>query len=185
MVYRDWNRWNDEGFTFLGIWCIYILGLFAAADAFLTTDVSALPWYSLLQMLFFRPMYLQLALLWTCRCFSVCLACINCIYILLFLGFKDTSFANFASTSHVFDNVRMLFIEILHPQPALSRPCGYSPIKMCILENPLSQISPPISFKLLFTSQLEPIYCLQKNWYKKFERIWSERWRHLERKFLC
>jgi hypothetical protein len=83
----------------------------------------------------------------------------NCIYILLFLGFKDTSFANFASTSHVFDNVRMLFIEILHPQPALSRPCGYSPIKMCILENPLSQISPPISFKLLFTSQLEPIYC--------------------------
>ena len=124
-------------------------------------------WYSLLQMLFSLPvMY-------------------NCIYILSFLGFKDTSFANFASTSHVFDNVRMLFIEILHPQPALSRPCGYSPIKMCILENPLSQISPPISFKLLFTSQLEPIHYLQKNWYKKFERIWSERWRHLERKFLC
>ena len=88
----------------------------------------------------------------------------NCIYILPFLGFEDTSFANFASTSHVFDNVRMLLIEILHPQPALSRPCRYSPVKMCIRnllfqcladalqqnysipENPLSQISSPISF---------------------------------------
>ena len=40
----------------------------------------------------------------------------NCICILPFLGFKDTSFANFASTSHVFDNVRMLPIKILHLQ---------------------------------------------------------------------
>ena len=40
----------------------------------------------------------------------------NCIYILPFLGFKDTSFANFASTSQVFDNVRMLLIKILHLQ---------------------------------------------------------------------
>ena len=80
----------------------------------------------------------------------------NCIYILLFLGFKDTSFANFASTSHVFDNVRMLFIEILHPQPALSRPCGYSPSKFCIC-NPrksiISDIFPNI-LCVLFTSQL-------------------------------
>ena len=179
------NKKAKHYWTGTGTSCIYTSRLFSVVDIFVIIVVSALPWYSFLQMLFFRPMYLQLALLWTCRCFSVCLAWLNCIYILLFLGFKDTSFANFASTSHVFDNVRMLFIEILHPQPALSRPCGYSPIKMCILENPLSQISPPISFKLLFTSQLEPIYCLQKNWYKKFERIWSERWRHLERKFLC
>ena len=40
----------------------------------------------------------------------------NCIYILSFLGFKDTSFANLASTSHVFDNVKMLPIKILHLQ---------------------------------------------------------------------
>ena len=37
---------------------------------------------------------------------------------------------------------------------------------------------------VLFTSWTDPIPDLQKNWYKKFERIWSERWRHLERKFL-
>ena len=105
-------------------------------------------------MLFFRPMYLQLALLWTCRCFSVCLACINCIYILLFLGFEDTSFANFTSASHIFYDLRMLLIEILHPQPTLSRPCGYSTVKMCIL-NPrksiIADISPqyPLSCYLL------------------------------------
>ena len=40
----------------------------------------------------------------------------NCIYILPFLGFKDTPFANFASTSHIFDNVKMLPIKILHLQ---------------------------------------------------------------------
>ena len=105
-------------------------------------------------MLFFRPMYMQLALLWTCRCFSVCLACINCIYILLFLGFEDTSFANFTSASHIFYDLRMLLIEILHPQPTLSRPCGYSTVKMCIL-NPrksiIADISPqyPLSCYLL------------------------------------
>ena len=105
-------------------------------------------------MLFFRPIYLQLALLWTCRCFSVCLACINCIYILLFLGFEDTSFANFTSASHIFYDLRMLLIEILHPQPTLSRPCGYSTVKMCIL-NPrksiIADISPqyPLSCYLL------------------------------------
>ena len=40
----------------------------------------------------------------------------NYICILPFLGFKDTPFANFASTSHVFDNVKMLPIKILHLQ---------------------------------------------------------------------
>ena len=40
----------------------------------------------------------------------------NFIYILPFLGFEDTTFANFASTSHIFDNVRMLPIKILHLQ---------------------------------------------------------------------
>ena len=61
LVYRDWNRWNDEEIYFSGIWCIYILSLFTVADAFLTTDVSALPWYSLLQMLFWESIHLQLA----------------------------------------------------------------------------------------------------------------------------
>ena len=121
--------------------CICTGLIFTVADALLVTDVSATCSSLDLQMLFSLPgMY-------------------NCIYILLFLGFKDTSFANFASTSHVFDNVRMLLIEILHPQPALSKPCGY------------------------FTAWGNTL--LTKNWYKKFERIWSERWWHLERKFLC
>ena len=40
----------------------------------------------------------------------------NCIYILLFLKLADTSFTNFASTSHIFDNVKMLPIKILHLQ---------------------------------------------------------------------
>ena len=39
----------------------------------------------------------------------------NCIYILPFLVLEDTSFANFASTSHIFDNLKMLLIEIMHP----------------------------------------------------------------------
>ena len=60
----------------------------------------------------------------------------NCICILPFLGFKDTSFANFASTSHIFDNVKMLPSKITHLQLALSMLCGCSPSKFCIF-NPL------------------------------------------------
>ena len=71
----------------------------------------------------------------------------------------------------------------LHLHLTFSMPCGYSLVKMCILnllflcftdtphqnfassipQNPLSQISSPISFALLVTSQLEPIHYLQKN----------------------
>ena len=124
--------------------CICKTLIFSVTDALFLTNVSATCFSSNLQMLFSLPvMY-------------------NCIYILSFLGFKDTSFANLASTSHVFDNVRMLPSKIPHPQPVLSIPCRYSPVKMCILnlpflhladtpnwifasslpENPLSQISP-------------------------------------------
>ena len=114
-VYRDWNRWSDEGFAFLGSdvstsWVYLLLQMlfwqlmylqdliFTVADAFFEIDVSA-SYFSLnLQMLLSLPvMY-------------------NCIYILPFLGFKDTPFANFASTSHIFDNVKMLSIKILHLQ---------------------------------------------------------------------
>ena len=78
---------------------MYLQGLiFTVADAFFETDVSATYFSLNLQMLLSR------------------LSCINCICILLFLGFKDTPFANFASTSHVFDNVKMLSIKILHLQ---------------------------------------------------------------------
>ena len=133
MVYRDWNRWSDEEFTFLvsdvsiswgyllvqmplwqplylhwlnihccrcSFWdqCIYKALIFIVADAFFETDVSATYFSLNLQILFSLPvMY-------------------NCICILPFLGFKDTSFANLASTSHVFDNVRILLIKILHLQ---------------------------------------------------------------------
>ena len=95
---------------------MYLQGLiFAVADAIFETEVSETCFSLNLQMLFSLPvMY-------------------NCIYILSFLGFKDTSFANLASTSHVFDNVRMLPSKIPHPQPVLSIPCRYSPVKLCIL----------------------------------------------------
>ena len=170
-----------------GSCCICNPLIFAVADALLEANVSALPWYSPLQMLFFRLMYLQLAFLWTYRCFLHCLSC------------------TIASTSCLFYDLRMLPAEILHPQPVLSITCRYSPQKFCILnllfpcpadtshrnlassipKNPLSQISSFNILWALFTPWPEPIHSLQKNWYKKFERIWSERWRHLERKFLC
>ena len=100
--------------SFLGR-CICTSLIFAVADTFFETDVSATYFSLNLQILFSLPIVY------------------NCIYILPFLKLEDASFANFASTSHVFDNVRMLLIEILHPQPALSRPCGYSPVKFCFL----------------------------------------------------
>ena len=100
---------------FSGIWCIYILGLFATADAFLTTDVSALPWYSLSQMLFFRPMYLQLAFLRTCRYFSACLSC------------------TIASTSCFFWDLKILPSQILHLHLTFSITWGCFSLKFCIL----------------------------------------------------
>ena len=97
-----------------GSWCICNPLIFAVADALFLTNVSATYFSLSLQILLSSPiMY-------------------NCICILPFLGFKDTPFANFASTSHIFDNVRMLLIEILHPLLALSMPCGCSQSKFCI-----------------------------------------------------
>ena len=78
--------------------CICTGLIFAVADALSLTNVSATCFSSNLQILLSLPvMY-------------------NCIYILPFLRFKDTPFTNFASTSHVFDNVKMLSIKILHLQ---------------------------------------------------------------------
>ena len=76
--------------------CICKTLIFSVADALFLTNVSATCFSSNLQILLSLPvMY-------------------NCICILPFLGFKDTPFANFASTSHIFDNVKMLSIKILH-----------------------------------------------------------------------
>ena len=78
--------------------CICKTLIFSVADALFLTNVSATCFSSNLQILLSLPvMY-------------------NFIYILPFLGFEDTAFANFASTSHIFDNVRMLPIKILHLQ---------------------------------------------------------------------
>ena len=94
--------------------CICTALIFIVADTFFETDVSATYFSLNLQMLF------SLSIMY------------NCICILPYLGFKDTSFANFASTSHVFDNVRIHLIKILHLQsPKI--PCRRCP--------------PPISFK--------------------------------------
>ena len=108
--------------------CICTSLIFAVADAFFETDVSATYFSLNLQMLF------SLSIMY------------NCICILPYLGFKDTSFANFASTSHVFDNVRMLLIEILHPQLALSITCGCTSSKFCIFNSrkfPVADVLPP------------------------------------------
>ena len=119
---------------------------------FLVSDVSIFSVYSLLQMLFFRPMYLQDFNIHYCRCYfgdqRICNLLffeladafqpayyINCIYILPFLKLADASFANFASTSHVIDNVKMLLIEITHLQLALSITCGYTSSKFCIFNS--------------------------------------------------
>ena len=83
---------------FFGSCCICKALIFAVADALFLTNVSATCFSLNLQILFSLPgMY-------------------NCIYILPFLGLEDTSFANFTSTSHVFDNVKILSIKILHLQ---------------------------------------------------------------------
>ena len=93
--------------------CICTNLIFANADALFQTDVSATRFSLNLQILFSLPvMY-------------------NCIYIVPFLGFEDASFENFASTSHVFDNLRMFLIEIMHPQLALSITCGYTSQELC------------------------------------------------------
>ncbi len=94
--------------------CICKTLIFSVADALFLTNVSATCFSSNLQILLSLPvMY-------------------NCIYILPFLGFKDTPFTNFASTSHIFDNVKILPSKITHPQLALSILCRYSQSKFCI-----------------------------------------------------
>ena len=163
MVYRDWNRWNDEGFTFLG------------------SDVSTSWVYLLSQMLFWQLMYLHCLDIHCCRC-SFLDQCIcnllffepadafslpvmyNCICILPFLEFKDTPFANFASTSHIFDNVKMLPSKITHPT------CSFNAlrifhIKILHLQSPKIHYRKYLSHNILcvlITSQLEPIHYLQK-----------------------
>ena len=88
--------------------------IFAIVDALFQFNVSATCFSLNLQMLFSPPvMY-------------------NCICILSFLTFEDTSFTNFASTSHIFYDLRMLLIEIMHLQLAFSITCRYSSSKFCI-----------------------------------------------------
>ena len=127
--------------------CICKTLIFSVADALFLTNVSATCFSSNLQILLSLPvMY-------------------NYICILPFLGFKDTPLANFASTSRIFDNVKMLPSKITHLQLALLMLCGCSPSKFCIFNSPKIHyrryLSPyPL---LLFSSQLKPIHYLQKN----------------------
>ena len=124
--------------------CICKTLIFTIADALLGSNVSATYFSLNLQMLFSLP------------------TIYNCIYILPFLGFEDTAFANFASTSHIFDNMRMLLIEIVHPQLALSITCRYilqklrifNSIKSIIADTPIKMIYPQRSSSkvLLFNS---------------------------------
>ena len=153
-------------------WCLMDVsiswGYFACTDVFVATDVSARSWYSLLQMLFFRPMYLQGFDIHCCRCSFWN----QCICNLLFFELADT----FKPACHVQLH--------LHPTFLITWRC--SPSKFCIFNALKSTIADIVAQYplLLFTSQLEPIHYLQKKWYKKFERIWNGRWWHLERKLL-
>ena len=144
--------------------CICAALIFAIADVFVATIVSAIPWYSLSQMLSLGPMYLQLAFLWTCRCFSTCLPC------------------TIASTSFLFYALRILPSQILHLHPTFSMICGCFPSKFCIfnllflwladtphqnyassiLENFISQIPFPNTLCILFTSCTEPYMTCKK-----------------------
>ena len=106
--------------------CIYKALIFIVADALFGINVSATCFSSNLQILLSLPvMY-------------------NCICILPFLGFKDTPFANFASTSHIFDNVKMLPSKIMHLQLAFSKFCIFNPLESTIADivarYPLSSI---------------------------------------------
>ena len=108
-------------------------------------------------MLFFRPMYLQLALLRTCRYFSACLSC------------------TIASTSYLFWDLKILPLQILHLHPTFSITWRCSPSKFCIfnpLESTIADIVAryPLS-SIYFTTWANTL--LTKNWYKKFERIWN------------
>ena len=82
---------------------------------FFVTVVSASPWYSLLQMLFFRPMYLQGFDIHCCRCSFWN----QCICNLLFFELADT----FNPACHV----------QLHLHLAFSMTWGCFPQKFCIL----------------------------------------------------
>ena len=83
---------------FFDNWCICTALIFIVTDAFFETDVSATYFSLNLQILFSLPVMH------------------NCIYILPFLELEDTSFANFSSASHVFYDLQMLLIKILHLQ---------------------------------------------------------------------
>ena len=151
-----------------GSWCICTSLIFAIADTLLATDVSARPWYLLSQILFWGPTYLQLAFLRTCRCFSVRLTC------------------TIASASYFFWDLKILPSQILHLHHTFSITWGCSSLKLCIFNLKKSTIADTFlqypSRSIYFMNWADTL--LTKNWYKKFVRIWNERWWHLERKFL-
>ena len=118
---------------FLALWCIVIkidgtmriftflmsvvsisCGYLLLQIFFLAPHVSAIPWYSLLRMLFFRPMYLHHSLFMTCRCFSACLSC------------------TIASTSCLFWDLRILPSQIFHLHPTFSMTYRCFSSKFCI-----------------------------------------------------
>ena len=132
VVYRDWNRWSDEGFTFL------------------VSDISISWGYLLMQISLWQPLYLHSLDIHCYRCFfwdrciraglifavadalfgiNVSAACFssnlqillslpvmyNCIYILPFLWPEDASRRNFASSTGPFYTLQIPPTEFLHP----------------------------------------------------------------------
>ena len=93
-------------------------------------------WYSLLQMFFFWPMYLQLAFLWACRYFSACLSCTIASASCLFWDLKILPSQILHLHPTFLITWRCSPSKITHPQLALSMLCGYFTSKFCIF-NPL------------------------------------------------
>ena len=136
---------------FFGSCCICKALIFAVADALFLTNVSATCFSLNLQILFSLPgMY-------------------NCIYILPFLGLEDTSFANFTSTSHVFDNVKILSIKILHLQCSKIHYRRYLPL---------------ISFEFYLLHGLSQYMTYKKIDIRNSSEYEMSVGEHLERKFL-
>ena len=102
---------------------------------FLVSDVSIFSVYSPLQMLFFRPMYLQDFDIHCCRCSFLDQHICNLLFFELADTFQPACHNTIASTSCLFLDLRILLIEILHPQLALSITCRYIPQKLRIFNS--------------------------------------------------
>ena len=85
-LYRDWNRWSDEGFTFL------------------VSDISISWGYLLMQMSLWQPLYLHWLNIRCCRCFFWD----RCIRAGLIFAVADALFGINVSATYFSSNLQIL-----------------------------------------------------------------------------